>query len=978
MSETLEAQNLAPTRSNFTHTCKLPGKNTPCMRSNQSWCNGLFRREGLAKRILGDFQKNRRGTFVLSQHFNVMRSLGGGKSGAIVMLVTSKNDSTLTQMILKVYLDAFNEWDDVNNERPFREVYTQCRMSGDPGFNCAACFGVASWPSEWVGIPLAFSTQKSPVYIDARFLQLPVPKYVLYMVMGISEGVPLMDLKINDMAPAQLNGMVLEMAIVWQRAREKLGAKHFAHYDVHPGNWFIQTSSTIRPPIVIESVEFAFPKVTIIDFDLVRSTEFPTRLEEHLQAESSAFGLRERSLQFLMHWLPFGCLLRWIGFLVVVRKLPLAHRLINNDFYHLMSYALVAYVWNVPTPQRTLPILAARADAAMTYINDKMRFAVTSVVELVRGLLLLSTQTATSGLQSAAENPSGVTITPLDPDPLGARFFATLDILAVSGVMDRFPALFGPATSPLTTLGALPSLTPTPGTPLTATTLPVAPISMGLDALLNAVHLAASAFLATHMHGQQLLSQLAGLRTEIEEGIKLLGVLAQHLLSRFVRSGAWQELQTELTELALTRYFESVHHFPAVDDFGLRLRKKKSDPTPLLVTIEQTTTTKAKRQWGLTFLVPEFSVEVTFKEMMPRFLISGPITVMVDKGMIRFLGLPELARSTFAPTAISHIPFAMQTPSGDSPYLSIHLLKVEVLLPGPILSVWLDIKEAPLVGITSFQPLFTWLLSKFVTSQKPNIEVKIEGDIAKAQIVMHGDPHYCMEFVSKLASGSFYVPAATDCWAWLWAFVSVPGDDTLGKLFRDNISTLKGWLPSLEIQTVYGTGYLPNEKLRLVEITNVTLAQIDFSLEQVVVIGSKEEIEKAEVVATQRQTLLRRSQDQFRELTEQLFPENKLTAPFSGTSFSLDEPIEAEVEELVFPNLENVDWPEQKEVVTAATSSRVPPVSVPPPTTKPNPFDLTNVNWPETPAPTPWVPGAPKRPVRVDPVALKEFRTLEL
>jgi len=58
----------------------------------------------------------------LPRQFVVEKALGGGKSGAIVLRVRFAGPEKKEAGILKVYVDAFDEWDDVRNQRPFREL----------------------------------------------------------------------------------------------------------------------------------------------------------------------------------------------------------------------------------------------------------------------------------------------------------------------------------------------------------------------------------------------------------------------------------------------------------------------------------------------------------------------------------------------------------------------------------------------------------------------------------------------------------------------------------------------------------------------------------------------------------------------------------------------------------------------------------------------------------------------------------------
>lgn len=322
-----------------------------CVQSLRDTCRGIFR----PRRPDGTIDD---GLIPVLQSplpdlVHVEKVLGGGKSGAIVLLVTRKNDSSKKKFILKVYLDAYNQFDEVNNERPFREVYTQCAVNGNRGFNCAVCFGVAAWPDAWMDIPTTvgkinqgaswgygmFTEIQTNVIIDQRFVFNSHPPRILYLMMNKSKGESLMTTNLVKHRE-RLPGLVMEIWAVWTTARRKMG-ENFTHWDFHPDNLFVDWETPRRTAIQIGDVEINYPTVTVIDFDLVMSDLFDNELPEHAAKRASAIGLTERALQWLMKWLPPSLVSQWLAFLILMRKTTNW----NQDYAHLWTYTAVCLVY---------------------------------------------------------------------------------------------------------------------------------------------------------------------------------------------------------------------------------------------------------------------------------------------------------------------------------------------------------------------------------------------------------------------------------------------------------------------------------------------------------------------------------------------------------------------------------------------------------------------------------------------------------
>ena len=224
------------------------------------------------------------------------RSFGGGKSGAFVWQIKIKSENNKdfkfgknrlpayakkskgdTMAIMKVYIDAFRpttggvEKEDgkasdyvVNRTRPFREVYAQCLMSGRKGYNCLLDVFTVGWGTlsdklfqsiderdELYGKKI-YQLKERKFYKDFEetekeyFRSLKKNHQVLVMVTTNSCGIPLMNVKINQMSPSMLLGSWLELFSVWQWSTRRMG-EEFSHWDFHPDNIFVDTATEVRP-----------------------------------------------------------------------------------------------------------------------------------------------------------------------------------------------------------------------------------------------------------------------------------------------------------------------------------------------------------------------------------------------------------------------------------------------------------------------------------------------------------------------------------------------------------------------------------------------------------------------------------------------------------------------------------------------------------------------------------------------------------
>ena len=237
------------------------------------------------------------------QQFKLLQRMGGGKSGALVYrslfvpdktIVTKAKEAVLGKLwgghklqrtlALKLYFDAYDKFGNVNNTRPFREVDAQCRLTGYPGFNCQMCVRTVRWgdvkdrlfrvqsngkvarkgtsdyvnPEDVIEEERGIFRGKTPnkndtLEPDIYVMELPyIPKdddqKVLVMVTDWTPGQPLLSLELWKLERSYLLGLYLELAAVWQRGYKIFREDdHFAHWDLHPDNIFVNLDRDCAP-----------------------------------------------------------------------------------------------------------------------------------------------------------------------------------------------------------------------------------------------------------------------------------------------------------------------------------------------------------------------------------------------------------------------------------------------------------------------------------------------------------------------------------------------------------------------------------------------------------------------------------------------------------------------------------------------------------------------------------------------------------
>ena len=436
-------------------TCDMPA----CQKPLQAVCENTFANfMDREKTEIPEFPGSLKDLIVVKQ------TLGGGKSGAFLFVVNFKKSKTGKMYVLKLYANAYTATGHVNDTRPFREVYTQCAMSGTSGYNCLIGFARAPWDAvshlfamnteelyENSMLSFSESLEKKKTLADGRTL-VPVPANVLFMISTFTQGSPLLNLDLTT-NHAIMPGLVLNLLSTMQKAERRLG--NFTHWDLHADNIFVDLGCTVRtelplmllsdfsaqhtwdklakihpdanrlnttfktkvwdpfmenikettrrlrsgkeanifvhPPInekrsrleqdAIEEVtqEFSqyatriivYPNVTLIDFDLANSDQFPSLDPVHKGKLNSPLPIAERTLAWVLKWIPAPYVLNMLEILLTVRNSLPKHS--QSDVLHILVYIYVALVyWDLTgttTSEKRLIKLNQNADLVLNQIK---------------------------------------------------------------------------------------------------------------------------------------------------------------------------------------------------------------------------------------------------------------------------------------------------------------------------------------------------------------------------------------------------------------------------------------------------------------------------------------------------------------------------------------------------------------------------------------------------------------------------------
>ncbi|MCA9508238.1 MAG: hypothetical protein KC505_07460 [Myxococcales bacterium] len=220
------------------------------------------------------FQKNEisNSSKDLRQIFEQKREIGGGKSGAKILLLETKGDVHYS-LILKTLHPIKNDKDLWSNIA-FREIYFSKMLSQLRSKKfLPADMSAADFFPDFFG----FGTTDSldPFSPGSKSTDKKIPFYLMEKL----EGMTLYDFAINakeakekfgynlkEMEVKKIFSIILQMAVALQNAYKETG---FIHLDAHPGNIFLTTKK--MDGIIFSGfgreISLVGPKVKIIDFD---------------------------------------------------------------------------------------------------------------------------------------------------------------------------------------------------------------------------------------------------------------------------------------------------------------------------------------------------------------------------------------------------------------------------------------------------------------------------------------------------------------------------------------------------------------------------------------------------------------------------------------------------------------------------------------------------------------------------------------
>lgn len=196
--------------------------------------------------------------FPSDDQVKIQNQFGGGKSGALVFKLDAKSRESFGarekkgektfEPILKVYLNAYNTRGEMQNERPFREINAQCRLSGNPGYTeLISCGKMRYSDFRDRAIQLA-SSEKIKKKVEKTFAHLPLKindqTMVAWMITTTAPGTSLLELNLIQQKE-KLIGTLLQLAATQTTARVVLG-DGYGHYDLHPDNIFVDVNAEAR------------------------------------------------------------------------------------------------------------------------------------------------------------------------------------------------------------------------------------------------------------------------------------------------------------------------------------------------------------------------------------------------------------------------------------------------------------------------------------------------------------------------------------------------------------------------------------------------------------------------------------------------------------------------------------------------------------------------------------------------------------
>lgn len=247
----------------------------------------------------------------LTESYELVKSLSGGKSGALVYKVKLLNSES--EYILKFYTAK-------NLNRPFRDLLTLCRLSGNDGFPEVYDIGYSVNPVLW--------SPKGKYNMDVGY----------YVVMSIMPGEPLSQVNIK-MSKNEALTLSLNILHRLMQMRNILG-KDFEHYDLHPNNIFIDRDNCSSMNSNIQEC----PSVYIIDYDLAKAENIKF-LPDVMQQSFKKKGFLGLSL--VVPRVTWSFIKKWKKSLVeTMKKIYKVKNITNTDIRNWMVISSVIFEVN--------------------------------------------------------------------------------------------------------------------------------------------------------------------------------------------------------------------------------------------------------------------------------------------------------------------------------------------------------------------------------------------------------------------------------------------------------------------------------------------------------------------------------------------------------------------------------------------------------------------------------------------------------
>lgn len=835
------------------HTCLLPEK---CIRSNVEICNEIYAGKELPPPwLLSDAAQYTNWDQV---NFQPLKILGGGKSGAIILLGTLK--TTAVRAIVKIWINAFSALDNktLGSERPFRELYTQCVLNGEPGFNCLGCFGVAPWPTQWIG-RFAFNDEGKygPIKSDIFLNELRLPDYhptrVLFMLTNLTSGQPLLYLPINEYPQRMLRGTAVQIISTWQRAQTRLGPP-WAHQDLHPDNIFVDPQRPGEAPLNLPPsltnpprLTLEFPTVTFIDFDLATSNRFPSPIPDSV----SSIGIRERTIQWLMRWLPLDSVIQLLALYTVLNRISS----VNRDFWHLLSYSVVAEAYKDGKEARSVTALR-------TFVTEKVAFFVNTATSLANdaGGFLLADLLEPQLREGQGEVLKKVKskVKKYQKEILsGSSIYAEIATEGISLISELLLAI-GWVKSPHLEVRQTGSSS-------------VSKVSLKRKekptlSLLDEIP-GGALFLATVEELESTLSQLLKSSGKPQYLDNLRPSVFASSFFVVPQTKPFQQYRITLARLfedAVESYHQKTQHFPWFDDFALQIRHKeggrKEEEKSLIATIDFRGESTGKVLQTISFVMPalkELVLTIGFKQLQPRLVLQTNLEVFVLASQVVEL-ISARGVEIGSSWLDSLLEFFVQGDTGFEVENKKEELRLEILrwakdptatyLSAVLQEINLDFSDTPVIGLTldvtefvntiGAKWLHAWLVRRFVENAVLVHSRKDDRSYLKIRVeIPQGSTHPCLELITKLFAGIPYLPAILGCNTFIQdkivQFFKPPPSSTSNSPsspIRFPHTELLHLLPQrLELSFLFADGTLSSNPLLPKIIERIPLAVIDES-----------------------------------------------------------------------------------------------------------------------------------------------------